>query len=78
MTYMAERRRGRKRPLPGYKACRSCSMVVREDEARCPNCGSSDFTDDWSGLIIVIRPEESCIAKRLNITKPGMYAIEVL
>ncbi len=43
-----------------------------------PVCGGNDFTKDWIGLIIILKPEESCIAKRLGITKAGMYAIEVL
>ncbi|MFP3174119.1 MAG: hypothetical protein RXR44_06075 [Vulcanisaeta sp.] len=30
------------------------------------------------GLIIVLKPEESCIASKLGIKKEGMYAIDVL
>ena len=40
-------------------------------------CGSRDFTDEWYGLIIVLDPEKSCIAKRLGITRKGMFAIDV-
>lgn len=72
------RRPSRRSPLPGYKACRSCKAVVPEDTEKCPVCGGTDFSKDWMGLIIIMKPEESCIAKRLGITKAGMYAIEVV
>jgi len=72
------RRVTRRKPLSGYKACRNCRSVVPEDAAQCPLCGGTDFSDEWSGLVIVMKPEESCIAKKLGLTKPGMYAIEVI
>ncbi len=70
-------RRVRRRPLSGFKACRNCHLIVPDDTVQCPNCGSVDFTSEWRGLVIVIDPERSCIAKELKLTKPGMYAIEV-
>lgn len=69
-------RRGR-RPLSGFKACRRCKLIVPDEVAQCPNCGGVEFSREWSGIVIVIDPERSCIAKELKITKPGMYAIEV-
>lgn len=54
------------------RACRKCHLIT--DEARCPNCNSTDFADEWTGEIIVLDPENSQLAKRLNITKPGRYA----
>ena len=71
------RRGGRRRTLPGYKACRNCKYVVPEDTTTCPLCGGTDFTVEWRGLIIVLDVEKSCLAKKLGITKPGMYAIDV-
>ncbi|RLE57743.1 MAG: DNA-binding protein [Thermoprotei archaeon] len=69
---------GRRRiPLSGYKACRNCKFIVPSDVTKCPNCGSSDFSDDWSGLIIILDPQNSQIAQKLGITKEGMYAIRV-
>ncbi|PLC68989.1 DNA-binding protein [Vulcanisaeta sp. EB80] len=72
------RRPVRRSPLPGYKACRNCKAVVPEETEKCPVCGSTDFSKDWMGLIIVLKPEESCIASKLGIKKEGMYAIDVL
>lgn len=43
----------------------------------CPNCKSSNLSSDWSGLLIVIDPENSEIAKKLNIKTPGKYALRV-
>ncbi|WP_291765293.1 transcription elongation factor subunit Spt4 [Caldivirga sp. UBA161] len=73
----ATRSRTRRRPLSGFKACRRCKLIVPDEVNQCPNCGSIEFSEEWRGLIIILNPEESCIAKELNITKPGMYAVEV-
>ncbi len=69
--------RRKKSTIPGYKACRNCKMLVPEDEPECPNCGSKEFSREWIGVIIVIDPEKSRIAKELDLKKPGMYAVEV-
>ncbi len=60
-----------------YKACRKCRAIVDRSAEKCPYCGSTDLTDDWEGMIIVIDPENSAVAKLLGITKPGRYAIKV-
>lgn len=67
----------RRSTVPGFKACRNCKYVVQEDAPQCPNCGSTDFTTTWSGLVVVLDAERSCVAKRLGIERPGMYAIEI-
>lgn len=65
----------RKKP---FKACRNCYILVDHDVEECPNCGSRDFSVEWDGLIVVLKPEESRIAKSIGITKPGRYALRVL
>ena len=71
----------RRGPLSSFFACRKCHAVFyvkpNEENVRCPYCGSSDVSEDWSGLVIVIDPEASLIAKRLEIKKPGRYALRV-
>ncbi|MBS7655427.1 DNA-directed RNA polymerase, subunit E'' [Candidatus Bathyarchaeota archaeon] len=57
------------------KACRSCKLI--SSGPICPNCKSSNLSEDWSGIIIIINPELSEIAKKLNIKTPGRYAIRV-
>lgn len=57
------------------KACKICLRIYEGDE--CPNCGAKETTDSFRGRIIVINPEKSEIAQKLNIKKKGMYAIKV-
>ncbi len=71
------RRRVRRKPLPGYKACRNCRAVVPESEQKCPYCGGTEFSEEWYGLIIIVNPEKSCLAKALGVNRKGMFAIDV-
>lgn len=43
----------------------------------CPNCEGTEFTETWKGKIVVMKPEESVMAKKLKIEKPGTYAIKI-
>ena len=56
------------------KACTVCKMLSSKE--RCPACGNPT-SDNWSGLLIVIDPENSDVAKELGITVPGEYALRV-
>ncbi|HUI86099.1 MAG TPA: transcription elongation factor subunit Spt4 [Nitrososphaerales archaeon] len=56
-------------------ACRKCKMLT--NEKACPNDGSTELSSEWSGLIIIINPAKSQVAKTLAITKPGRYALKV-
>jgi DNA-directed RNA polymerase subunit E" len=55
--------------------CRECHRVV-EGEI-CSVCGSSHLSTDWSGYLVIIDPEHSDIAKKMNIKLPGRYALKV-
>ncbi|MEM0482278.1 MAG: transcription elongation factor subunit Spt4 [Nitrososphaerota archaeon] len=61
--------------MPRERACRNCRAIVTGN--RCDNCGSTNLTATYSGLLIVIHPESSEIAQLLGIAKPGRYAIKV-
>lgn len=65
-----------KRVSASLKACRNCHALVTEKTDICPICGSRDFSDDWSGLLIVLNID-SALGKELNISKPGRYALKV-
>ncbi len=65
-----------RKKLP-LKACVKCKTLVSEDVEICPNCGSTEFSDDWEGLVIIIDKDSSEIAKILDIDKAGLYAIKV-
>ncbi|MHA2252152.1 MAG: transcription elongation factor subunit Spt4 [Candidatus Kariarchaeaceae archaeon] len=60
------------------KACRHCRFLIQDKkENRCPSCNSTDLSEDFSGIVIILDPEKSEIAKRLNVNKPGQYALRV-
>jgi len=49
---------------------------VVEGEA-CTVCGSGNLSTDWAGYLVIIDPERSEIAKKMNIKLPGKYALKV-
>lgn len=56
-------------------ACIRCKFITTESV--CPNCGSTEFSENWSGVVYIIKPEESYVAKLINAKKSGMYAIKI-
>jgi DNA-directed RNA polymerase subunit E" len=44
---------------------------------KCPVCGSDKLTDRWSGLLYIVNPETSEVAKRIGIKMPGKYAAKI-
>lgn len=59
----------------GKKACKKCKIFVEQD--KCPICQGTNFIESWKGKIIIIKPEDSEIAKKMNIKIKGTYAIKV-
>jgi len=57
------------------KACPMCRVITRE--SICPKCKTVSLSDDFTGLIIVFDPQGSTIAKTMNITEKGRYALKV-
>lgn len=57
------------------KACKNCRFI--SNGPVCPNCKSSNLSDDWSGLVIITDPSTSQVAKRMGITAAGRYALRV-
>jgi len=57
------------------KACKQCRRVV--EGTFCPTCKTSQLTASWKGYVVVMDPENSEIAKRLNIKTPGKYALRL-
>ena len=56
------------------KACTVCKMLSSKE--RCPACGNPT-SDNLSGLLIITDPEESVLARELNIQIPGEYCLRV-
>ena len=57
------------------KACKICNKIYEEGN-KCPNCGSKEFTESFKGRVVIINPEKSEIAQKLNIKCKGDYAIK--
>lgn len=54
------------------KACKACRTVF--EGTKCPKCGSTEYSDTFKGKVIVLSPENSEIAKNLNLKEKGTYA----
>ena len=57
------------------KVCRNCKLFVEGDS--CPQCGESNFSRSWKGVVIINDPNGSEIAQHLEITKKGKYTLWV-
>lgn len=57
------------------KVCKKCRLFVIGD--KCPICNGNEFTAISKGRIIIENPEKSEIAKKLNMTMKGEYAIKI-
>jgi len=56
------------------KACKACHLLTEENA--CPSCGQGT-SKNWSGLLTIMDPAASELAKTMNIQKPGTYALKV-
>jgi DNA-directed RNA polymerase subunit E" len=56
------------------KVCKKCKIFVEHD--KCPICQGTQLTENWKGRVIIINPEQSEIARKLQIKKKGTYAIK--
>ncbi len=57
------------------KACRECKLISRGN--KCPVCNSSDMSDDFTGIVIIFDPENSEIARMMNVHTKGKYALRI-
>ncbi|PHP46093.1 DNA-directed RNA polymerase subunit E'' [Methanosarcinales archaeon ex4572_44] len=57
------------------KVCRVCHRVVSGQS--CAICGSTSFSTDWSGYVIIIDPKHSQIARTMGLKLAGKYALKV-
>lgn len=55
--------------------CRECHRVVEGES--CALCGTTNLSSDWAGYLVIIDPEHSEIARKMNIKLPGRYALKV-
>lgn len=57
-------------------ACKQCRYIVSTKEKVCPKCGG-ELSDKYSGMVIILDPERSEIAKIVEIHAVGAYAVKV-
>lgn len=57
------------------KACKQCKAIF--EGPKCPQCGSNEFVESFKGKMIVLKPEESEIAKQIKVTKKGTFAVKL-
>ncbi|KUG21257.1 MAG: DNA-directed RNA polymerase, subunit E'' [Methanomicrobiaceae archaeon] len=57
------------------RVCRECHRVVEGES--CVVCSTANLSEDWAGYLVIIDPEHSEIAKKMNITMAGKYALKV-
>lgn len=57
------------------KICKKCKLFVHG--SNCPICKGNQFVDGWKGRIIITDAEKSEIAKKMEITVKGEYAIKI-
>lgn len=56
------------------RACKICKSI--HEEEKCPKCHSKEHTESFKGRIVVMNPEKSEIAQKLNIKEKGNFAIK--
>jgi len=61
--------------MKSLKACKTCHFLTESDV--CPNC-SIPTSKRWRGYVIILDPERSQVAQKMNITKAGKYALKVM
>jgi DNA-directed RNA polymerase subunit E" len=57
------------------KACKVCHLITSKPQ--CPKCKSTQLTDNYTGVIIVLKTRDSHLARKLNLDRPGKYALKV-
>ena len=56
------------------QACRNCRRFTTEKV--CPVCKSTDLSTSWKRVVVILNPDSE-VAKSLEITENGKYALYV-
>ncbi len=54
--------------------CRNCKRFTTEKV--CPTCKSTNLSASWKGLVVIM-DANSEVAKFINVSEPGRYALYV-
>ncbi|MCX6750197.1 MAG: hypothetical protein NTZ83_01960 [Candidatus Pacearchaeota archaeon] len=58
------------------KACKLCRTILEDGGDKCPNCGSKELAENFKGRAVILNPEKSEVAKKLNLKEKGDFAIK--
>jgi DNA-directed RNA polymerase subunit E" len=58
-------------------ACSECHQILADGIDQCTRHPHAPVSSDWSGYVVIMVPDRSEIAHRLNIEVPGSYALKV-
>jgi DNA-directed RNA polymerase subunit E" len=58
------------------RACKNCRYIIYTNDKVCPKCGG-ELSEKFSGMVIIMDPERSEIAKVVEVNAIGSYAIKV-
>lgn len=61
--------------MAAEKACKECKTVY--SGSKCPKCGSTESVDSFKGKVVILKPEQSEIAKNLNLKEEGQFAVRL-
>jgi len=61
--------------MKNLRACKTCHVLTGNET--CPNC-NIPTSKRWRGYVIIRDPATSQVAKKMNIKKPGKYALKVM
>ncbi len=56
------------------KACKNCHRLTEAPVCKICQMPTSKM---WQGYVVILAPERSLIAHKMNITKAGKYALKV-
>ena len=62
--------------MPRLKACRKCKILTEQN--KCQVCDGEDLSINWEGVVVIVDPTRSELAKRLGISRSGAYALRVI
>jgi len=57
-------------------ACKKCRTIIQTKDKVCPKCGG-ELSEKFSGMVMILDPERSEVAKAVEINMKGRYAIRV-
>ena len=58
-------------------ACAECHLILTDGKDQCDRCPSAQVSSDWQGYVVILKPGRSEIAQRLQVDRPGTYALKV-